>query len=199
MKKHAPSCSQPGWAQPVCLFLHHMLLGADTFRLAGGSADPQSMADAETGPSPAAPCGVPPSGGNAHHRVVRRLDQHEAWGGTRASPSKHPYPGDSTTKREGLAGSGTGFSLFSPVKKQRVPLFNDASSIKVGATPSKPDGPGERVWCAAAPDLVCAGQFVGGSSFCSSCSGFAGRFCRQGKADRAAVQVDWAPYRQVCV
>ncbi len=80
--------------------------------------------------------------------MVRRLDQHEAWGGSRASPSKQGRPpaGDSSTtpKREGLTGSGTGFSLFSPVKKQRVPLFNEASSIKVGATPSKPDTAGRQ-------------------------------------------------------
>lgn len=86
---------------------------------------------------------VPPVG-HVHHRVVRRLDQHEAWGATRASPSKPPLAGDTSVKREALAGSGTGFSLFSPVKKQRVPLFNETSSIKVGATPSKPDVQGRQ-------------------------------------------------------
>lgn len=117
------------------------------FALAGGgSAERPSAAvtDAETGPSPAAACGVNPPLSQVHHRVVRRLDQHEAWGTSRASPSKQGRGADSSSKREGQAAGGTGLSMFSPVKKQRVPLFNESSTIKVGATPSKPDAPGER-------------------------------------------------------
>lgn len=117
----------------------------------GGSAERPSAAitDGETGPSPAAACGVNPPLSQVHHRVVRRLDQHEAWGTSRASPSKQGRGADSSSssKREGQAAGGTGLSMFSPVKKQRVPLFNESSTIKVGATPSKPDAPGERRAC----------------------------------------------------
>lgn len=79
--------------------------------------------------------------------MVRRLDQHEAWGTARSSPNKHARSGSGgegagAGGKQGLADSGTGFSLFSPVKKQRVPLFNETSTIRVGATPSKPDAPG---------------------------------------------------------
>jgi hypothetical protein len=74
---------------------------------------------------------------------VRRLDQHEAWGTSRASPNKLRRGADSSTAREGVAANGTGLSMFSPVKKQRVPLFNETATINVGATPSKPEAPGE--------------------------------------------------------
>lgn len=124
----------------------------------GGSAERPSAvaADAETGPSPAAACGVNPPGSQVHHRVVRRLDQHEAWGISRASPSKHARAADSSVKREGVAASGTGFSMFSPVKKQRVPLFNETSTIKVGPTPSKLSAPGEPFHqCCRQPCALC--------------------------------------------
>lgn len=130
----------------TCIRSYLIHVGCWVSCTAGDSAERPSGAatDAETGPSPAAACGVVPPVGHVHHRVVRRLDQHEAWGATRASPSKPPLAGDSSVKREALAGSGTGFSLFSPVKKQRVPLFNETSSIKVGATPSKSDAQGRQ-------------------------------------------------------
>lgn len=160
---------------------------------AGGSAEPSSLGgcgDAETGPSPAAACGVPPSGSQSAHRVVRRLDQHEAWGGSRASPSKQQgRPADATTtKHEGLSASGAGFSLFSPVKKQRVPLFSEASSIKVGATPSKPDAPGMSM-------LLKPGRWEGfamGSSFDGGAEHFCSWRChciRASHTYRAAQQV----------
>lgn len=77
------------------------------------------------------------------HRVVRRLDQHEAWATSRGSPNKqHGRVADGSSKRDGLVASGTSFSLFSPVKKQRVPRFNETSTIKVGPTPSKQGMPG---------------------------------------------------------
>jgi len=37
--------------------------------------------------------------------------------------------------------------LFSPVKKQRVPLFDESSTINVGVSPARPHEPGEdRPW-----------------------------------------------------
>lgn len=140
----SPLCFSVTDGPPDCLAV---CLDQSVLRHAGGSAERpcSAAADAETGPSPAAACGVNPplSQGQVHHRVVRRLDQHEAWGTSRASPNKHGRGPDSSTTREGVAASGTGLSMFSPVKKQRVPLFNETSTIKVGATPSKPDAPGE--------------------------------------------------------
>lgn len=97
-------------------------------------------ADNDPGPSPAAAIGLVPPLGGPHHRVVRRLDQHEAWGASRTSPSKK-HERSSTKGQQGVVGSGSGFSLFSPVKKQRVPLFNEgAATIQVGVSPAKPDG-----------------------------------------------------------
>lgn len=94
--------------------------------------------DTEAGPSPA--CRLQQPVHQLHHRVVRRLDQHEAWGtSTRPSPSKMRSP-----RKARQTPVGIGFSLFSPVKKQPVPLFDDSTSnLNVGYTPRKPTGSGE--------------------------------------------------------
>lgn len=84
------------------------------------------------GPSPA--CGLQQPVQQVSHRVVRRLDQHEAWGA-----SSNPSPSKPITAQRVKEGSlAIGFSLFSPVKKQPVPLFNESvNNIGVGASPAK--------------------------------------------------------------
>jgi hypothetical protein len=101
-------------------------------------------ADSETGPSPAAACGLPAAQQQVNHRVVRRLDQHEAWGAPlAASPAKGSAAwaaaGSAVKPPKGDGLLGTGLSLFSPVKKQRVPLFSEGSGIHIGASPAKPE------------------------------------------------------------
>lgn len=95
----------------------------------------------DLGPSPA--CGLQQEMQQVHHRVVRRLDQHEAWGNSsRSSPSKR---GQARRDKDGSV--GVGFSLFSPVKKQPVPLFNQSSNIRVGVSPAKQSVHGEWHGC----------------------------------------------------
>ncbi|WIA09263.1 hypothetical protein OEZ85_008671 [Tetradesmus obliquus] len=129
---------------------------AEEARAAGAPAGTSAKAaaaacpadSAETGPSPAAACGLQAAGQQVNHRVVRRLDTHEAWGGPLAAAS--PAKGGSNTWAAAAAGSavkppkgdgllGSGLSLFSPVKKQRVPLFSEGSGIHIGASPAKPE------------------------------------------------------------
>lgn len=129
---------------------------ADEARAAGATAGTSAKVaaaacpadSAETGPSPAAACGLQAAAQQVNHRVVRRLDTHEAWGGPLAAAS--PAKGGSNTWAAAAAGSavkppkgngllGSGLSLFSPVKKQRVPLFSEGSGIHIGASPAKPE------------------------------------------------------------
>lgn len=101
----------------------------------------------DPGSSPA--CGLQQQVQQVHHRVVRRLDQHEAWGASsKSSPRKqHPAP----RPKEGTL--GVGFSLFSPVKKQPVPLFNEGSNVTVGVSPAKPSLHGKSGCSAYGPGL----------------------------------------------
>jgi hypothetical protein len=116
------------------------LSSAGTSSKAAAAACP---ADSETGPSPAAACGLQ-AAQQVNHRVVRRLDQHEAWGAPLpASPAKGSAAwaaaGSAVKPPKGDSLLGTGLSLFSPVKKQRVPLFSEGSGIHIGASPAKPE------------------------------------------------------------
>eukprot|EP00775_Hariotina_reticulata_P010348 gene10348-10505_t len=116
--------------------------GAHAFGLHDHAAAAAAV-DIEPGPSPA--CRLQQSVAAVHHhRVVRRLDQHEAWG---ACPAGSKGAAGGVGSKAG-GGSGEfdgprsiGFSLFSPVKKQRVPLFDESSTINVGVSPAKPPEP----------------------------------------------------------
>jgi hypothetical protein len=143
--------------QPPCL------LTSATRWLHAAGASSQAVAaacpaDSETGPSPAAACGLQ-AAQQVNHRVVRRLDQHEAWGAPLpASPAKGSAAwgaaGSAAKPPKGDGLLGTGLSLFSPVKKQRVPLFSEGSGIHIGASPAKPASeelPGVYQW----QELIC--------------------------------------------
>jgi len=97
--------------------------------------------DSEPGPSPA--YRLQQSVAAVHHRVVRRLDQHEAWGACPAGAKGAGGVGSKAVSSECDGPRCTGFSLFSPVKKQRVPLFDESGTINVGVSPARPHEPGE--------------------------------------------------------
>lgn len=61
------------------------------------------------------------AGSSSHHRVVRRLDQHEAWGGTGSSDGA----ADGSPSPVRLADAAGAGEASSPPKRARVPLFSD--------------------------------------------------------------------------
>jgi hypothetical protein len=85
-------------------------------------------------------------GASSHHRVVRRLDQHEAWGTATAAGAVGAgvLPALGGSPAAAAAGRGAGADLVSPPKRARVPLFCNgparSSSAAAGSSPPRPVG-----------------------------------------------------------
>jgi hypothetical protein len=84
-------------------------------------------------------------GASSHHRVVRRLDQHEAWGAAAGGSSGAAAAGLMPALGGSPAGGrAPGAGLLSPPKRARVPLFCDdgpaGSSSAAAGSPPRPVG-----------------------------------------------------------
>jgi hypothetical protein len=93
---------------------------------------------------------------SSHHRVVRRLDQHEAWGSAGGGGGGAPVIGQSPSRG--------GPDLVSPPKRARVPLFREEAAPGVSSTSGGGGSPPRPVGVRLEFDGLGSGRAAGASS-----------------------------------